>query len=57
MIKINIISNNKIWYKFIKSPESYFEKIITKFNKKFKKYKKIEFFAHYFYPVTKKLRI
>ena len=45
MIKINIISNNKIWYKFIKSPESYFEKIITKFNKKFKKYKKNRIFC------------
>ena len=39
------ISNNKIWYKFIKSPESYFEKIITKFNKKFKKYKKNRIFC------------
>ena len=37
MIKINIISNNKIWYKFIKSPENYFEKIIINFNKKYKK--------------------
>jgi len=45
MIKINIISNNKIWYKFIKSPESYFEKIIIKFNKKFKKYKKNRIFC------------
>ena len=45
MIKINIISNNKIWYKFIKSPESYFEKIIINFNKKFKKYKKNRIFC------------
>ena len=45
MIKINIISNNKIWYKFIKSPESYFEKIIINFNKKFKKYKKNKIFC------------
>ncbi len=45
MIKINIISNNKIWYKFIKSPENYFEKIIINFNKKFKKYKKNRIFC------------
>ena len=45
MIKINIISNNKIWYKFIKSPENYFEKIIINFNKKYKKYKKNRIFC------------
>ena len=45
MIKINIISNNKIWYKFIKRPENYFKKIIINFNKKFKKYKKNRIFC------------
>ena len=45
MIKVNIISNNKIWFKFIKNPENYFEKIIINFNKNFKKYKKNKIFC------------
>ncbi len=40
MIKVNIISNNKVWYKYIKNPNNFLQKKIINFNKKFKKYKK-----------------
>ena len=44
MIKVNIISNNKVWYKYIKNPNNFLQKKIINFNKKFKKYKKTLFF-------------
>ncbi len=44
MIKVNIISNNKVWYKYIKNPNNFLQKKIINFNKKFKKYKKNDIF-------------
>ena len=40
MIRINIISNHKAWYRHIKSSSNFIEKGIQNLNKKFKKYKK-----------------
>ena len=39
MIKINVISNNKVWYQHLKNPEKYIEYKIIKINRKYKKYK------------------
>ena len=40
MIKINVISNNKVWHQHLKNPERYIEDKIIKINRKYKKYKK-----------------
>ena len=40
MIKINTISNNKSWKKYLKNPNSFIQNKISKLNKKFRKYKK-----------------
>ena len=40
MIKINVISNNKVWHQHLKNPERYIENKIIKINRKYKKYKK-----------------
>ena len=40
MIKINIISNNKVWYRYIKNPTYFIQKRVDNFNKRFKKYQK-----------------
>tara|TARA_B100000941_G_scaffold252351_1_gene199417 strand:+ start:12963 stop:13427 length:465 start_codon:yes stop_codon:yes gene_type:complete len=40
MIKINTISNNKTWYRFIKNPNNFIQRKIDKFNKHFKSYRK-----------------
>jgi len=40
MIKINTISNDDNWNKYIKNPNTFIQSKINKFNKKFKKYKK-----------------
>ena len=48
MIKINIISNHKSWYRYIKNPSNFIEKRIKNLNKKFKKYQKKIFFVLYF---------
>ena len=40
MIKINIISTNKLYSKLIKNPDSYFKTRLYNLNKKFKKYEK-----------------
>ena len=40
MIKINIISNNKIWYRYIKNPTYFIQTRVDNFNKRFKKYQK-----------------
>ena len=40
MIKINVITNNKKWFKFIKNPNNYIERKIKKINSKNKNYKK-----------------
>ena len=40
MIKINVITNNFNWYRFIKIPDNYIERKIKKLNLKNKNYKK-----------------
>ena len=46
MIKINIVSRNKNWLRYINNPQNFFKTKISKFNKKFNKYKKkIVFFT------------
>tara|TARA_Y100000591_G_C21730691_1_gene643912 strand:- start:219 stop:683 length:465 start_codon:yes stop_codon:yes gene_type:complete len=40
MIKVNIILNNKNWYRYIKNPSSFVEKKVINLNKKLNKYKK-----------------
>ena len=40
MIKINVILNNKEWYRYIKNPTNFIDKKIKNLNKKFTKYKK-----------------
>ena len=39
MFKINIVSTNKTWSKYIKNPNRFIEKKIFNLNKKFKKYR------------------
>ena len=45
MIRINVISNNKNWYNYLKNPSRFINKKINNFNKKFKRYKKKEIFC------------
>ena len=40
MIKINTISNNKSWKKYLKNPNLFIQNKISKLNKKFRKHKK-----------------
>ena len=40
MIKINIVSNNTSWFRYLKNPSDFIEKRNRKINKKFKKHKK-----------------
>ena len=40
MIKINTISNNKSWKRYLKNPNAYIQNKISNLNKNFKKYKK-----------------
>ena len=40
MIKINTISNNKSWKRYLKNPNVYIQNKISNLNKNFKKYKK-----------------
>ena len=40
MIKINTISNNETWKRYLKNPNIFIQNKINKFNKNFKKYKK-----------------
>ena len=40
MIKINTISNNKTWKKYIKNPNIFIQNKIYKLNKKYNRYKK-----------------
>ena len=40
MIKINVVTNNLNWYRFIKIPDNYIERKIKKLNFKNKNYKK-----------------
>ena len=45
MIKINVITNNISWQSYIKNPNSFIEKKIKNFNKKYKDYKKKNIFC------------
>jgi len=45
MIKINIISNNKNWNKYLKNPTGFMSQKTKNLNKKFKKYKKKNIFC------------
>ena len=38
MIKINVVTSNKSWYKYISDPKAFIEKRINLVNKKYKKY-------------------
>ena len=40
MIKVNVITNNLNWFKFIKSPSNYIDRKIKKLNSKNKSFKK-----------------
>ena len=40
MIKINVITSNESWFRFIKNPNNYIERKIKKLNSKNKNYKK-----------------
>tara|TARA_B100000401_G_C52555270_1_gene600570 strand:+ start:272 stop:736 length:465 start_codon:yes stop_codon:yes gene_type:complete len=40
MIKINTISNDKSWKRYLKNPNAYIQNKISNLNKNFKKYKK-----------------
>ena len=45
MIRINTISNNKAWYRYIKNPYDYIENKVEKINCKLNKYKKKKIFC------------
>ncbi len=45
MIKINVITKNNNWFKYIKRPNYYLEKKIEKLNSKVKKHKKNKIFC------------
>ena len=45
MIKANVITKNTIWYRYIKSPNSYIDRKIKKLNNKNKKLKKSVYFT------------
>ena len=45
MIKINVITNNIDWYKFIKNPSNYIDKKLNKLNTKNKKFIKKKIFC------------
>jgi metalloprotein, YbeY/UPF0054 family len=45
MIRINTISNNKAWYRYIKNPGDYIENKVDRINSKLKKYKKKKIFC------------
>ena len=45
MIKINTISNNETWKRYLKNPNIFIENKIHKLNKNFKKYKKIKIYC------------
>ena len=44
MLKINIITNNKTWFRYIKNPHKLIENKIKYLNKNSKKYKKNKIF-------------
>ena len=47
MIKINVITNNINWLKYIKNPNSYLDRKINKLNFKNKQFTKKKTFLHF----------
>ncbi len=45
MIKVNVLTNNTSWYKYIKNPNNYISKKINKINSKSKKQKKVDIYC------------
>ncbi len=45
MIRINIISKNELWKRYLKNPNTFIQNKINKFNKKFRMYKKNTMFC------------
>ena len=56
MIKINVITNNFNWYRFIKIPDNYIERKIKKLNFKNKNYKKKTIFCTLLLSNTKAIK-
>ena len=56
MIKINVITNNFNWYRFIKIPNNYIERKIKKLNFKNKNYKKNIIFCTLLLSNTKAIK-
>jgi hypothetical protein len=56
MIKINVITNNNKWLNYIKKPNYYLDKKISKLNSKEKKFKKNKFFVLYYSQESKEIR-
>ena len=57
MIKINVITNNINWLRFIKNPINYIDKKISKLNAKDKTFAKKKFTALYYFLEMMKLKI
>ena len=56
MIKINVVTNNFNWYRFIKIPNNYIERKIKKLNFKNKNYKKKTIFCTLLLSNTKAIK-
>ena len=56
MIKINVVTNNFNWYRFIKIPNNYIERKIKKLNLKNKNYKKNIIFCTLLLSNTKAIK-
>ena len=56
MIKINTISNDDNWKKYLKNPNAFIQNKINKFNKKFKRYKKNILFCTLVLTGSKEIR-
>jgi len=56
MIKINVVTNNFNWYRFIKIPDNYIERKIKKLNFKNKNYKKKTIFCTLLLSNTKAIK-
>ena len=54
MIKINVITNNNNWTRFIKEPNNYIDKKIKILNLKEKIFSKKNIFSLYYFQITKK---
>ena len=56
MIKINTISNDDNWKRYLKNPNAFIQNKINKFNKKFKRYKKNILFCTLVLTGSKEIR-